>query len=324
MGQKKEGLRVEVAAVLARLGIAVVSDRNGHLTALCPFHDDRTPSWRIRKDGERRGLHHCQSCKEGGDIIHLVQHVRGYATRTAAEDWLRDRFGAADKRDLDPSTFLVAAQPVRVLPPFGRIFKMPAGVVQVPLDRWVTPARRYAEGRGIDARQVDRWAVGYAVDGKLRGRIVLPVEDIHGRLSGYMARAYGVAERRYLYPAEGDGADLDVMFGELGWLVRSDRCVVVTEGALKSLAVERVMGTGLAHAALGGSGLRPMHVAKLSRFKRVVVLTDADEAGLEAGDLLEGALGRHARTYRATLPKGQDADSVAPEVLRAALAPHLA
>jgi DNA primase len=93
----------------------------------------------------------------------------------------------------------------------------------------------------------------------------------------------------------------------------------VTEGALKSLAVERARPE-LAQAALGGSGLRPLHVAKLATFKLVVVLTDNDEPGVCAGDDMEAALSRHTKTVRVTLPVGKDPDSVPLQELRDALA----
>lgn len=306
----------DLRTILKRLGIEVVRESADHYEALCPYHDDTNPSWRIRRRGERRGLHHCQACKEGGDLVELVKQCKGYGTRDGAKGWLEKIGEEVTVADLEaPAVRLV------IQGGLARAFRMPAGVDTTPLEQWPGPVREYAEGRGLTAEQVARWGVGYALEGRLAGRIVVPVRRTGGELAGYMARAFGRSKRRYLYPYESEGADLSVMFGEAGW--RGARAsVVLTEGALKSLAVERVV-PGAMHAALGGSGLRPMYVAKLATFQRVVVMTDEDPAGRRVGDELEAVLRGAATTARVRLPEGKDADTVEPEVLRAALAAAL-
>jgi DNA primase len=304
---------MNVLRVLERLGVEVKGTTRDHAQALCPYHEDHTPSWRIRLRGDRAGLHHCQACKEGGDLVELVRQVRGYANRSSAKEWLEREGEHLDAGDLQvPAVNLVLSRA-------RRAFRMPEGFVREPLAEWVTPAREYALSRGLTWDQIDAWGIGYAVEGKLAGRIVVPVASMWGELQGYMARSFTMAKKRYLYPHESEGADPDCLFGEEHWpMQRSDRhTVVVTEGALKSLAVERALPS-LCIAALGGSPVppRPIHVAKLATFQRVVVLTDSDAPGEAAGDALAGALGRYSRVFRARLAPGKDADSVEPWALR--------
>jgi DNA primase len=315
---------VNVRAVLQRLRVEVVEEVGSHLWALCPYHPDRKPSWRIRSRGDRAGLHHCFACQEGGDLADLVQQVRGYATKAAAYDWLEEHGEQADREDLVASALTVRMGGLLSMAPF----RMPAGFEAGPLGGWPHAPRLYAEKRQLPAWQVDRWGVGYALEGRLGGRLVLPVVSGAARLASYMARAWDpAARRRYLYPREEEHADLDVLFGEARWLPRL--ACVVTEGALKSLAVERAFWAGdycqVSHAAIGGSGVRPMHVGKLAsgRFKRVVILTDADPAGERAGDELQRGLARHVDVVRARLEPGQDADSVPLLQLRSVLAPYV-
>ena len=261
----------------------------------------------------------CQACKWGGDLADLVQHVRGYATKTAAYDWLEEHGAKVEREDLvAPALELTTGQRQRAA------FRMPRGFEAGPLSTWPTVPREYALSRGLDARQVATWGIGYAAEGRLNGRLVIPVVSRQGVLSGYMARAWDkAARRRYLYPHESEGADLDAVFGEQRW-VRGTTCIV-TEGALKSLAVERVF-PAWSHAALGGSGVRPMQLAKMAAagFASVVVMTDGDEAGDRVGTELRTQLKRYVYTTRCRLPPGQDADSIGPERLRAALSPYLA
>jgi DNA primase len=314
--------RVDLRAVLGKLGITITSETHDHFEALCPYHDDSTPSWRIRRSGQRFALWHCKACGEGGDLLDLVQHVRGYAVRASARDWLELHERVVDRQDLDAPTI-----ELRVASD-APAFRLPVGVEESQsFEKWLSVPLAYAANRGLVAWQVARWGVTYAAEGKLSGRLVIPVRDRLGALCGYMARSWEPrARRRYLYPSEAEGADMDVMFGEQHWSRDSPVCVL-TEGALKSLAVERVeWGKGApAVAALGGSGIRPMHAHKLaSSFRRVVVLTDADEAGERAGDELQGHLARHVELRRCRLGKGEDADSVHPDRLREALRACLA
>lgn len=303
---------VDVQRVLRRLGIEgdVYGD---HLVAICPFHGGKKPHWRVRLRGERRGLHWCFSCQEGGDLYDLVMQVRDYGTRAAAVGWVEEHFGAATEEDLAiPTIEMVTGFAQR------RTLRMPAGVtIGEPLEVWPTLVREYLELRGITRAQVTRWGIGYAVDGRLHGRIVIPIRDVYGELASYVGRAWHEMPKRFLYPREEEGQDLEVLFGEQYWprpiQMRGD--VVVTEGAIKSLAVERVF-PAVCQAAIGGSDVRLMHVTKLGTFRRVVVLTDADPAGERAGFELQAALAGTTRVERVRLPPGQDADKLPPQELK--------
>lgn len=241
-------------------------------------------------------------------------HVREYAARSSARDWLESVVGQADARDLDPMAIEL------VVAPGQPVFRMPAGVENLPFDEWVSAAKVEAIKRGLEGWQVLRWGLTYALEGRLAGRFVIPVRDFRGVLRSYMARALFRQPRKYLYPRDEEGPDKDALFGEFLWPmdsgVRRSSVVVVTEGVFKSLAVERVSPTRKWQAAIGGSSIRPAHVAKLAEWGGVDVLMDADDAGERAGDELVYALGRHVRVRRLRLPEGKDADTVDPGALR--------
>src|SRR5215210_5554886 len=64
-------------------------------TGLCPFHDERTPSFTV--DAEH-GLYNCFGCGEGGDAIRFVEHTEGLDFVEALE-YLADRYRVELKRE---------------------------------------------------------------------------------------------------------------------------------------------------------------------------------------------------------------------------------
>lgn len=301
-----------IERVLARLGIRY--ERIGEeLWASCPFHEDANPSWSIRFLGKGAGLHKCFSCQASGNLASLVAHVRD-CSLGGAFAWieaLEDQVPVGAKGDVP--TIALQRPAVTTSP-----FRLPLEVCFRPLEEWPGPAHDYAVERGLTAEQVHRWGLGYAASGRLAGRLVLVVRDVAGAPRSYMARSFA-GEKRYLYPRAEERAQLDVIFGEQHW--RGRERVVVTEGALDALAVERA--TGGCVAALGGAMLRSLHVAKLGTFAEVVVLTDADAAGDTAAKNLSAALGRRARLARVRLRPGTDACSISESELQVALLPSV-
>src|SRR3989440_6090707 len=54
----------------------------GSLKGLCPFHDEKTPSFNVTPG---RGLYYCFSCAAGGDVIKFVQTIDGLSFIEAIE-----------------------------------------------------------------------------------------------------------------------------------------------------------------------------------------------------------------------------------------------
>jgi DNA primase len=67
----------------------------GSLKGLCPFHDERTPSFTVR---ESAGTYHCFGCGEGGDVVSFVQKV-DHLTFVEAVERLAGRLGMELRRE---------------------------------------------------------------------------------------------------------------------------------------------------------------------------------------------------------------------------------
>lgn len=300
--------RVEI--VMKALGLEIARKRGRRAWALCPFHDDHdATNFFVRIEGSHVGSYHCFACKAGGSLIDLVMRRRGVDYKTARA------FVDQSGRAYEPPRARVRV--VERAPMLGRArFALPAeGIFDEPLDQWVTLAREYATRRHLTQAEIDRYRIGYAVDGRLGGRIIFPVLGSDTRPVSYSARSFVGDARKYLTPQESEDADLDGLFGEHLWPQPSDRRVIcVTEGAINALACARA--TGLHACSISGSEVRSGHVIKLGTFRYVVVLTDPDAAGERAAAGLRARLGRRVHVVRVRLPPGKDADDLASEALR--------
>ena len=303
---------IDVPRMLAALGIEARA-RGSDWWAKCPYpdHVEKDASWHIENSpgSPTHGLHHCFGCAQGGGPIELVAAVIG-CTYSGAQLWMTEKqlYSADVARGLDVG--------MRVKPVATAGFRLPVEFVRRPLADWPTPVRRYVAARGITPGQVERWGIGYVVDGRLAGRVVFPICDEHGVEQGYSARTFVGDERRYLTPHTREQPDPGAIFGAEYWAGRRAE-VVVTEGAIDALACERA-GAGCV-AALGGSRLSREQLLVLGSFERLLVATDPDLAGERVAAELRDALGRWRQVRRVRLPAGTDAAKLPVEALRAAL-----
>lgn len=299
---------VDVPALLARLGIKTTR-RGRSVWACCPFHEERTPSWRIWNDPSdtKHGTWKCfGSCADGdnyGDVVSLVRRLLGLNDRAEAWRWIK---GDAEAVRAPPLRFSIEVE--QSAP--RRRFELPAGVIVAPVSEWVSPARAYLESRGVPAAQAERWGLGYAVGGFMAGRIVIPARDHSGRLLNCTGRTFVRAAKRYREPNESEGARKDAVFGEAFWPpLGKRRTVVLVEGAFDAMAVERAANMFV--AAPFGSEFLPGHAARLATFEEVVVASDPDKAGEKLWKAARDGLARWTRTRRAMLPDGMDASDLA-------------
>src|SRR5690606_27524879 len=153
-------------------------------------------------------------------------------------------------------------------------------------------AKDHLRRRRVTPEQCVQGGLGFALRGRLGGRIAVPIRDSTGRLLSYTGRTFVDDELRYKEARLKDGADLAAIFGAEYW-ADFDRPLVVCEGAFNALAVTRV-APGVDLAALFGSNLLPLHLSRLAPFQRIVMATDPDNAGNRIAGELEMALKRRA------------------------------
>lgn len=296
-------VEIDVPYLLERLGIRY-ERRGRELWARCPMpdHEERTASWHIRDepDTDKHGRHHCHGCEVGGSAVFLVMKLLDMGGKEAWS-WIR-----SDAAIVQRPPKLHTSVDVLAPSELGR-FRLPFGaIVGQPLEEWPERPRSYLLGRGVTEWQIKRWALGYAIDGRLRGRIVIPVLNGRNRLISYTARAFVRSDRKYLEPKEVEGADKAAVFGE-EWWPENRSTLLVFEGAFNALAGER--STKLPVAALQGSQFLPGHAARLSMFPEIVIASDPDKAGVKLAAAVR-SLGRWCKVRFASFPEGLDANDV--------------
>jgi len=128
----------------------------GSLTGLCPFHEEKTPSFRVTP---ARGFYHCFGCGEGGDVISFVQKINN-VTFVEAVEWLADRAGLhlryteGDGRDRpEPGLRL-------------RILEANREAADYYANQLTTPdalaGRQFLDDRGFDRDAAAHFGIGFA------------------------------------------------------------------------------------------------------------------------------------------------------------------
>ncbi|HWM11351.1 MAG TPA: DNA primase [Solirubrobacteraceae bacterium] len=299
------------------VGARVELRRSGarRLQGLCPFHDERTPSFGI--DPVEK-LYHCFGCGVGGDVFSFVMQTEGLDFAGALES-LADRYGVQLEREAeDPREAARREQRDRLL---ALLERTAAYYVRV---LWEAPeadlARSYLAERGLEEGALREFRVGfspgaydrvvaasakagYSIDellgcglaqerrdgrgviDRFRGRIMFPLCDERGRVLGFGARALR-PEDRPKYLNSSDNAVFhknEVLYGlDLARpaAARAGR-VVLVEGytdavALRQAGVAEVVGSM-------GTALTERQVSALAKVAPTALFCqDPDTAGQEA------------------------------------------
>src|ERR687898_963550 len=296
------------------------------LTGLCPFHDERTPSFGI--DPVEK-LYHCFGCGAGGDVFKFVMETEGLDFAGALES-LAARAGielereAGGPRDAERRSRRerllallerTAAYYVRVLweSAEAALREDRVGYAPSAWDKVLTASRRsgYTGAELLATGLIARGREGRGVYDRFRRRIMFPLADERGRVLGFGARALSPDQKpKYLNTSESDlfhkgrmvyGADL-----ARAAAAKAGR-VVLVEGYTDVIALRQA---GVAETVCSmGTALTDDQVHALRRLAPAVLLCqDPDAAGQEAVAkslaLLERGSGLEARVVR--LPAGKD------------------
>lgn len=298
--------------------------QGGQLRGVCPLHGGTNPTSFV-VDPER-GLFYCHACGQGGGLQTFRLLMEGGPVSGLGAVRLQERVGVRKGPPCHRELERLANGRLRAL----------AGLLEVdpiyPRDQ----RHPYFRSRGLSPRTVAAFNAGvYEGPGPFHRRAVFPVWTPEGRLVGHIGRAIDPSSSpRYL--CERGFRKAALLFNEawrpketvnVTFKVTSGTStaasdiptvdeVVVVEGVFDAAAV---VEAGFPHVvALLGAVPSDFQLAALSRYRRVVAVLDADEAGRRGADRLRRALGRTVTVM--DLGRGDPA-SVGPDTLVAKIPP---
>ncbi len=275
---------------------------------LCPFHQEKTPSFVVFPDSQN---FHCFGCGKGGDIFTFYMEIERVDFREALRELARragveldNAPGLTPEKD-ERREKLLAALDLAATFFHDQLVRQPAG----------EPGRRLAQERGLDQAMIERFRLGFAPDrwdallgvlksrgfdeeiaveaglaqerdsgghyDRFRNRFIFPIADREGRIVGFGARALGDAQPKYLNSPQTPLFDKSGLLYGLDLAkeaIRSDDRAIIVEGYMDAIAAHQ-FGHPNVVAAMG-TALTEAQVSQLKRFsKRLVLALDADAAG---------------------------------------------
>ncbi len=222
----------------------------GSLKGLCPFHDEKTPSFNVTP---ARGLWYCFSCADGGDVIKFVERIDNLTFPEAVErlaaragiELTYEQGGQVPRQEQSQRRRLLAAHQAAA-DFYAERLRSPAAAA----------ARAFLSGRGFELDEVATFGVGYApaeweaLTGHLRGRGFTDAELL---LSGLAS--------------QGKRGPVDRFRGRLVWPIKDLTGDVIAFGARKLAADD--------------DGPKYLNTPETPLFKKSAVLYGADLAKRE-------------------------------------------
>jgi DNA primase len=207
----------------------------GRLQGLCPFHEERTPSFGIDPIEK---VYHCFGCGAGGDVFRFVMDTEGLEFGEALES-LAERYRVTLERETEDP--MDAAKRQRKERLYGLLERTAAYYVRVLWEApEAGPAREYLTARGLQEDALRAYRVGFAPDAfervlngsrragysddellaagliqpsrgraglmdRFRGRVTFPLTDAKGHVLGFGARAMKADQQpKYLNTSDGE------------------------------------------------------------------------------------------------------------------------
>lgn len=310
-----ESLREAIDMVDLVSGHTELKRAGTQFSGLCPFHDERSPSFSINPVEK---LYYCFGCGEGGDAIKFAQKAENLEFPEAVE-WLAERYGITlETEQSDPAADARRKQLERLF----ELLERTTGFYERHLWESVEGAKglEYLRGRGFSDDVLKKFRVGFAPSAwdkvmmsalktgfseeelrlaglgqksskgrgfydRFRSRIMFPLSDLRGRVRGYGARALRDSEKpKYLNTSDGPvyrkGRQLFGLHLARASAAKKGRAIAV-EGYADVLALH---DAGFDESvAIMGTAVTDEQLVELSRLAPNVLLAlDADRAGRQA------------------------------------------
>jgi DNA primase len=295
---------VSLEAVLSHYRVRNLRRQRSQLQGPCPIHrGKRRDSFRVSLT---QNAFHCFSCQAKGNVLDFVAAVESCSVREAALR-LQHWFGLAGR---------IGSRPVLPVPSVTAkaekdelIRKKEGGnpVLGFRL-RGVDESHPYLRQHGIDPATAAEFGVGlYSGPGLMSGRIVIPIRNQYGEIVAYAGRALADQLPKYKLPVGFQkGREL---FNLHRALATDQKSVIVVEGYFDCMKVHQAGFRNV--VALMGCSLSPQQARSLqTRFERLILMLDGDEAGRRATQAIVHHLAANIPCLVFRIPDGTQPDQL--------------
>ncbi len=277
-------------------------------SGLCPFHNEKTPSFTVYED---TSSFYCFGCGTGGDVITFIKLYENL-------DYVETIKQLAERASMalpDEKTSEVSKQKATIISANKKAARFFFDSLNSDKGK---QARAYLRRRGLSNSIITRFGIGYAPDsfGELRdflksigyfendlvlaglcsrgknnsvydffrNRVMFPIIDIRGNVVAFSGRRINEEDspRKYVNTAETlVYKKSDILFGMNIAKSNKSRRIILAEGQLDAIALHEA-GFSEAVAVLGTS-LTDNHVRQISQYSDQIILAyDNDAAGIAA------------------------------------------
>ncbi|ALM57178.1 DNA primase [Staphylococcus equorum] len=318
--------------------------RGRNYIGLCPFHDEKTPSFTVSEDKQ---ICHCFGCKKGGNVFQFTQEIKDISFTEAVKE-LGERVNIEVETDQSASgqddTHQVASEDLQMI----EMHELMQEYYHYALKKTVEgeAALTYLKERGFTDALIDARKIGYAPKNshfchdflqkkgydiqlayeagllsrneenfsyydRFRDRVMFPLMNAQGRTVGYSGRTYTSQEPKYLNSPE------TPIFQKRRLLYNVDKArksirkndeIILLEGFMDVIKVDQA-GIKQVVASMG-TQISQEHIAFIKKLtSNVTLMFDGDFAGSEA-TLKSGQalLEQGFNVFVVQLPKDMDPD----------------
>lgn len=287
--------------------------RGRNYIGLCPFHDEKTPSFTVSEDKQ---ICHCFGCKKGGNVFQFTQEIEGISFVDAVKALgervnIKVDVGQNNEQNQIASDDLMMIKMHELMQEYYHYVLMKTVEGEEPL--------KYLKSRGFTEELLKDRKIGFAPDNshfchdflqkkgydielayeagllsrneenfsyydRFRDRIMFPLHNAQGRTVGYSGRTYKNQEPKYLNSPETpifQKRRLLYNVDKARRIIRQKNEIILLEGFMDVIKADNV-GVKQVVASMG-TQISQEHIAFIKKLtSNVTLLFDGDFAGQEA------------------------------------------
>ncbi|MGL5058881.1 MAG: DNA primase [Microcoleus sp.] len=310
--------RADIVDIIS--GRVVLRKRGKDFVGLCPFHDEKSPSFTV---SQSKQMYYCFGCGAGGNAIKFLMELDKRSFSEVVLDLAKNY--QVPIQTVTPEHREELQRQISLREQLYEILALTAKFYEHALRQSQGQAALayLKESRQLDEETIQQFQLGYAPQGwetlysylveqkhypvqlveqaglikprqsggsgyydRLRDRIVIPIHDTQGRVIGFGGRSLGDEQPKYLNSPETElfdkGKTLFALDKAKNAISKEDKAIVV-EGYFDAIALH---ASGISNAVASlGTALSLDQVRQLLRYtesKQIILNFDADKAGIQA------------------------------------------